>query len=132
LGPTGANGKYALGASRFDFVFVQFYNNFCGIQSFGSPSFNFDTWNNWAKTTGTLVFLGVPADSYAGGGYQTAETVAKIISTLSSKYSPSVGGWFGGVMIWDVGVANDNVASNRQPFARTISNYLKSNSSTCL
>ena len=49
-----------------DAVFVQFYNNPCGVQAFtpGSTTqydFNFDDWNRWAAPKGTKVFLGVPA-----------------------------------------------------------------------
>ncbi|KAJ1816787.1 Chitinase 2, partial [Coemansia sp. RSA 2598] len=33
----------------FDMVFVQFYNNYCGVNSYPGW-FNFKDWDNWAKT----------------------------------------------------------------------------------
>ncbi|KAK9419952.1 putative Glycoside hydrolase superfamily [Seiridium unicorne] len=64
-----------------DFVLVQFYNNWCGASGFSTGTqsqerFNMDTWDNWAKTTSknpnVKIFLGVPANSGAGGGYVSA------------------------------------------------------------
>ncbi|KAI6346959.1 hypothetical protein MCOR25_010941 [Pyricularia grisea] len=88
----------------FDLVMVQFYNNQCGADSFvaGSStqsSFNFATWDNWAKSNNrnTKVFVGVPGTSTAAGtGYVNATDLKGIID-YSKKYST-----FAGVMIWDV------------------------------
>ncbi|KAG0273983.1 Chitinase 1, partial [Linnemannia exigua] len=54
----------ALNAAWFDLVWIQFYNNYCGVQAYGTNNFNFDTWNNWATTVSinknVRVLLGVP------------------------------------------------------------------------
>lgn len=104
--PDAANGEMLAGAVAFDFVFVQFYNNYCGLQSFvpGSATqnnFNFETWDNWAKTTSAnknvKVFLGIPANQgAAGSGYVTGSALSSII-TYSKTFSS-----FGGVMMWDM------------------------------
>ncbi|KAF9359324.1 Chitinase 1 [Mortierella sp. AD094] len=101
--PDQATGD-ALAHSWFDFVWVQFYNNFCGVQSFGSGNFNFETWNNWATTVSlnknVKILLGVPGGpGAAGSGVIDAD---KLITILKSLHSYSN---FGGVMMWDAGTA---------------------------
>ena len=127
LGPTGFYDKYALGIGWFDFVFIQFYNNYCGIQSFGSGNFNFGQWNDWAKNAKTLIFLGVPGASYsAGSGYETSTKVKQILSSLIDQYSPAKGGWLGGYMTWDVGSAEQNFDTGSSlPFSKDVSTFLK-------
>lgn len=113
----------------FDYLFVQFYNNYCGVQSFGSGDFNFNVWNTFGNSAGAEIFLGVPGSSYSGGGYQSSSKIVTIAQSLVSKYGPNTNnGWFGGVMVWDVGTASDNAGSNGQSFARQINTYLKSQS----
>jgi len=54
---------------------VQFYNNYCGVQSyvarFDTKQLQLRTWDTWAKQTSlnknVKVFLGVPANSGAAG-----------------------------------------------------------------
>jgi chitinase len=84
---------------------VQFYNNWCGVVNFNTGStsqnaFNFDVWDNWAKTRSrnpnVKVLLGIPANTGAGGGYTSGEKLAAAIR-WSKKYSS-----FGGVMMWDM------------------------------
>ncbi|KAL7620153.1 Chitinase 2 [Parahypoxylon ruwenzoriense] len=103
--PDAAMNDMLNGAIAFDFIMVQFYNNYCGVQSFvpGSTTqnnFNFQTWDDWAKQTsknkGVKVFLGIPANTGAGGGYQDASALAPIIQ-YSKQFSS-----FGGVMMWDM------------------------------
>ncbi|KAK6194326.1 hypothetical protein LQW54_011553 [Pestalotiopsis sp. IQ-011] len=88
-----------------DFVMVQFYNNYCGIQSFtpgtsAQYNFNMQTWDTWAKqqskNPNVKVFLGVPANTGAGAGYLPASQLAPIISYCKTFTS------FGGVMMWDM------------------------------
>jgi chitinase len=67
----------------------QFYNNYCGVQSFvpGSGTqnqFNYATWDNWAKAVSknknVKVLLGVPGSSTAGGsGYMSGSQLSSII-----------------------------------------------------
>jgi chitinase len=103
--PDAAVGPALDGAVFFDFIMIQFYNNWCGIQNFvqGSASqnaFNFDVWDNWAKTRSrnrnVKIFLGVPANSGAGGGYTSGDKLAAAIR-YSKQFSS-----FGGVMMWDM------------------------------
>jgi len=104
--PDAADNPMLDGTVSFDIVWVQFYNNYCGLQSFTTGSstqnnFNFATWDNWAKTVSlnknVKVFLGIPGNSgAAGSGYESGTTLADVIS-YSKEYSS-----FGGVMIWDM------------------------------
>jgi hypothetical protein len=125
LGPTGFYDGYALGTAWFDFIFVQFYNNFCGIQNYDNGFFNFETWNNWAKNAKTQVFLGVPGAVYSGGGYQPTPRVHRILQDSIDKYGPANGGWFGGLMMWDVGTGETNTDGASKSFAVDLSSFLK-------
>ncbi|KAG0375282.1 Chitinase 1 [Mortierella sp. AD032] len=94
----------ALNAAWFDLVWIQFYNNYCGVQAYGTNNFNFDTWNNWATTVSinknVRVLLGVPGGPGGAG---------------SGAYSN-----FGGVMMWDAGIAK------KSGLALAAANYLHS------
>jgi chitinase len=103
--PDAADGEMLAGAVSFDAIFVQFYNNYCGVQSFTAGSstqnnFNFATWDNWAKTVSlnknVKVLLGIPGNTGAGAGYETGSALAAVIA-YSKGFSS-----FGGVMIWDM------------------------------
>ncbi|XXH05374.1 hypothetical protein Hte_011800 [Hypoxylon texense] len=63
-------------------------------------NFNFETWDNWAKSTSknpsVKLLLGVPANTGAGGGYLSASALAPVIQ-YSKQFSS-----FGGVMMWDM------------------------------
>ncbi|KAH1564378.1 hypothetical protein KXX37_003421 [Aspergillus fumigatus] len=110
--PDAADKDILNGPVSVDAVFVQFYNNWCGLNSFEAGeskqnSFNFDVWDNWAKTVSlnkkAKVFLGVPANTgAAGSGYVPVDTLKPIIE-YSKKFSS-----FGGVMMWDVTQAYGN------------------------
>ncbi|KID66082.1 chitinase, partial [Metarhizium hybridum] len=102
--PDAAVGA-ALNAVSFDFIMIQFYNNWCGVSNFQEGSatqnaFNFDVWDNWAKTTSPnkniKLLIGVPAAPGAGGGY-TSGSKLKAAINWSQKYSN-----FGGAMMWDM------------------------------
>ncbi|KAI8334772.1 glycoside hydrolase superfamily, partial [Chlamydoabsidia padenii] len=92
----------ALDHSWFDFVWVQFYNNYCSPKN--SDQFNYDTWEKWAKEKSinkkVKLFLGIPASpSAAGSGYLPLKELMKTISKLKSS------SYFGGIMMWDVSQA---------------------------
>jgi chitinase len=103
--PDAADGSMLAGAVEFDAIWIQFYNNYCGLQSFTpgastQNNFNFATWDNWAKTVSknpnVKVILGIPGNSgAAGSGYTSGSKLASIISYCKGFSS------FGGVMIWD-------------------------------
>lgn len=103
--PDAADGPMLAGAVSFDAIFVQFYNNYCDMASFtvGSSTqnnFNFATWDNWAKTVSlnrnVKVFLGIPANTGAGAGYESGSLLQSVISYCKGFSS------FGGVMMWDM------------------------------
>jgi len=123
LGPAGSNS--ALESSWFDYVWVQFYNNYCGLNAYGTQ-FNFNTWANWASTISVnpnvQVFIGAPASSSAAGTGYVSSTVLKTIATAVAAEYPSI---FGGIMLWDAGTAADN-----NDFGGVLGSFLHSSSST--
>ncbi|KAI0260435.1 glycoside hydrolase superfamily [Gloeopeniophorella convolvens] len=103
-----ANIGQALNDASFDAVYVQFYNNYCGLDQ--PKEYNFATWDHWAKTTSAnkdiKVYIGAPASKDAAGtGYVDAGTLADYGKQAQDTWSS-----FGGVMLWDVSlaVANNN------------------------
>ncbi|KAG0082624.1 Chitinase 1 [Podila epicladia] len=114
--------KDALQSSWFDLVWVQFYNNYCGVQSFGTGQFNFDTWNTWATTVSqnnnVRILLGVPGGPGAAGtGVIDAGQLNNILGAVRSSSN------FGGVMMWDAGVAR------KSGLAASASSFLKAHGS---
>ncbi|KAJ8100580.1 glycoside hydrolase superfamily [Lipomyces tetrasporus] len=96
----------ALDNAWFDFVFIQFYNNYCGVNN---PSqFNYDSdWQAWVSSTAVnknvKLYVGVPgSSSAAGSGYTTPSGLLDIMNSISDKSS------LGGVMIWDASQAFTN------------------------
>jgi chitinase len=110
--PDAADNAMLNGAVSFDAIWVQFYNNFCGVQNFKSgtntqTAFNFDVWDQWAKNTSknpdVKVILGVPANTgAAGSGYLSASDLKPVVD-YSATFSS-----FGGVMMWDASQAYAN------------------------
>ncbi|OSX67814.1 carbohydrate-binding module family 5 protein [Postia placenta MAD-698-R-SB12] len=99
----------ALNSAWFDMVFVQFYNNPCGLQNFGEASgWDFGLWDYWARNTAinpnVKIFIGAPASSTASGtGYQSIDNLSSIARVTRNSF-PS----FGGVMLWDASQAYAN------------------------
>ncbi|KAL4870252.1 glycoside hydrolase superfamily [Aspergillus spectabilis] len=107
-------------SAAIDAVFVQFYNNFCGVNAYtpssgsSTPSpgasvgnFNLATWDKWALTESknkhVRVFLGVPANTGAAStGYLPVGSLEPVIAYSKGFES------FGGVMMWDVTQAYGN------------------------
>lgn len=109
--PDIADNDMLAGAVSFDFISIQFYNNYCGVSSFVSgaatqPSYNFGTWDDWAKDTSlnpnVKVLMGIPANTGAGAGYTNGTALAAAIQ-YSVGYSS-----FGGVMMWDMSQLYEN------------------------
>ncbi|KAK9379972.1 glycoside hydrolase superfamily, partial [Kockiozyma suomiensis] len=96
----------ALDNAWFDFVFIQFYNNNCGVNS--PSTFNYGTdWMTWVSSTAqnsnVKLYVGVPGSSTAAGsGYVTPDSLGTLLSGISDKSS------LGGVMIWDASQAFAN------------------------
>lgn len=97
---------------HLDAVFVQFYNNYCGLGSFvpnatTQSTFNFHTWDSWAagkeSNGSTSVFLGVPASPTAAGSGYLDSTGLRPIVEYCRKFKS-----FGGIMMWDASQALGN------------------------
>ncbi|EYE98492.1 glycoside hydrolase [Aspergillus ruber CBS 135680] len=115
-----------------DAVFVQFYNNPCGLKSFDAnsdeqPQFNFKTWDDWAKdgskNKDVKVLLGVPANEEASvSGFVPISELKPIIEYAQGFDS------FGGAMVWDVTQAHRNkgfLSSVRQTLTQSASLFRK-------
>lgn len=105
----------AIVGSKIDFLFVQFYNNYCGMQTWqpnnADPNFNYLDWDKLVKSSPNpdcKVYLGVPASpSAAGSGYVPISKVVQAANYLQNTYST-----FGGIMMWDASQAVANVDSS--------------------
>eukprot|EP01133_Synstelium_polycarpum_P006692 gene6692-7782_t len=119
LGP-GANT--ALSTGLFDFINVQFYNNYCDLSS---GSANYATWSQWvsASSPNTKIMVGLPAGpSAAGSGYIPGASVTGKLSPFINDKN------FGGVMIWDVSVGEENKDTpDGSSYSEFLSDYLKKN-----
>ncbi|TBU43180.1 glycoside hydrolase [Dichomitus squalens] len=115
-----------LNAVAFDAVYVQFYNNYCGLPNFNdSNSWDFSSWDDWAKNTAVnkdvKIYIGAPASSTAANsGYVDASTLANIALETRSQYSS-----FGGVMLWDASQAYVNGR-----FDQAVKNAIRESDST--
>ncbi|KAF9100263.1 Chitinase 1 [Mortierella sp. AD031] len=83
----------------------------CPFPAYGSFNFNFDEWDNWAKTISinknVKVYLGAPASrTAANAGYATVDKLQEIMDNVRCKYSS-----FGGVMMWDISQSYGNLES---------------------
>ncbi|KAK8088156.1 Endochitinase 33 [Apiospora hydei] len=123
--PDRADGEMLAGEVAFDFIMVQFYNNYCGVQSFvgggsgkgaggGSArreqsAFNFAAWDAWAsgkpldgsrgsKNPDVKILLGVPASKLAASTGFVEPALLQPIMKFCADSFPS----FGGVMMWDM------------------------------
>lgn len=100
--PDSADNEMLNGAVFFDMLFIQYYNNFCGVINFANPNaWNYPTWDNWAKTISlnknVKLFIGVPGGPGAanGGQYVDASGLAPIIQYAKGFDT------FAGIMMWD-------------------------------
>ncbi|KAG2224362.1 hypothetical protein INT45_006762, partial [Circinella minor] len=110
-----------LNSAWFDFVWVQFYNNFCAVNS---NQFNYDRWDRWAREESVnkqvKLFIGVPASSYAANdGFVSYEELTTAITEIRNKYDS-----IGGIMMWDASVAYANTQDATPNFAEAIAKFL--------
>lgn len=96
---------------EFDYLFLQFYNNYCypGSQYFVSVV---DTWLNWAQSipNGPLIVLGLPAGPEAAGKshyYFPPDKLAVVYKKIRDK--PGVGG----IMFWDCSWVQNNIVNGK-------------------
>ncbi|KAJ2513744.1 Chitinase 2 [Coemansia sp. RSA 2049] len=90
-----------LNSAWFDMVYVQFYNNYCGLNAYPTW-FNYDDWDNWAKTKSVnknvKIFIGAPGSpSAASSGYVDGSTLSTVYNAVRANYTS-----LGGIMTWDV------------------------------
>ncbi|KAJ7629207.1 glycoside hydrolase [Mycena polygramma] len=92
-------------AVGFDALYVQFYNNFCGLTHFDdSNGWNFASWDKTSPNKDVKIFIGAPASTTAAeSGYVPATTLGKIALEMRAQYSS-----FGGIMLWDASQAYAN------------------------
>ncbi|KAK7965193.1 carbohydrate-binding module family 1 protein [Apiospora saccharicola] len=109
--PDVADGEMLAGQVGFDFVMVQFYNNYCGVQSFvasAASAFNLAAWDAWArgntsdgsrgsKNPDVKILLGVPASRAAASTGFLEPALLKPVVEYAATFSS-----FGGVMMWDM------------------------------
>ncbi|KAJ8490673.1 hypothetical protein OPV22_012394 [Ensete ventricosum] len=86
----------AIDTGLFDYLWVQFYNNYCQYSSGNAASLE-HMWNRWTSMNVSKVFLGLPASPQAavGGFVRPAELVTRVLPIVkkSEKY--------GGIMLWN-------------------------------
>ncbi|KAI8394083.1 glycoside hydrolase superfamily [Radiomyces spectabilis] len=103
-----ANLQATINAVAFDAIYVQFYNNPCGLQTYDTTNWNFGVWDYWARhiapNKDVKIYVGAPASaSAAGGGYVPLQKLSEIATAMQKNF-PS----FGGVMFWDASQAYAN------------------------
>lgn len=101
--PDAADSSFIDGQVDFDWVQVQFYNNFCGVVNFQNPNaWDYSTWDTWANSVSlnkaAKVLMGIAANTGAAnaGSYVEGALLAEAIASSKSYAS------FGGVMMWDM------------------------------
>eukprot|EP01133_Synstelium_polycarpum_P001372 gene1372-1575_t len=117
----GPGPNTALSTGKIDIINVQFYNNYCGIST--PNAFNYKTWADWVKESSpkSKIYIGAPASaSSAGqGSYISERDLEKIVSSVFSDSA------FGGVMLWDVSTAENNIVNGSLAYGAAISQYIK-------
>ncbi|THH04004.1 hypothetical protein EW145_g5839 [Phellinidium pouzarii] len=101
-----ANVGPAINASRFDAIYVQFYNNYCGLNY--PTEFDFSLWDEWARTQSpnpdVKIYIGAPGSATAAGqGYVNTTVLQEYALAAQRDYTT-----FGGVMLWDASDAYEN------------------------
>jgi chitinase len=116
LGPGYAGRALYDVGNLFDYVNVQFYNNFCGA-GFGQ-AFQ-DSWASWvtlSQQAGLKIVVGLPASPLAGSGYVDPSALPAVVNSVKGSSA------FGGLMFWDVSFdQNTNINGVKySAFARTL------------
>lgn len=92
----------------FDYIWIQFYNNHCGLQSYPTATFNFAQWASSFKNAANpnvKLFIGAPASPLAAAsGFVPLSTLQKISTAIANTY-PEI---YGGMMVWDTASSDLN------------------------
>ena len=97
LGPSPGTAL-ADAADAFDYLFVQFYNNFCSGSS-GQPfQDTYAQWSSLLATGGPRIVVGLPAtvEAAPAGGYVDPGALPALIDSIAADPA------FAGLMLWDV------------------------------
>jgi chitinase len=89
--------------SKFDYLWVQFYNN---PECFTNGEINYGEWKTFVANTssvGAKLFIGVAASPQAGSGYLEPSALATLVEKNGGDSA------FGGVMMWSAGFSDANV-----------------------
>ena len=104
LGPSqGAPLQDAITA--FDFLNVQFYNNYCKFTP-GSTSEFTKSWKQWSSLQTSNPKIKIMVGLYAdpkGNGYVDSTSLPDLFKLVSSDPA------FGGAMVWDAGWSQNNL-----------------------
>lgn len=94
----------------FDYIWIQFYNNHCGLDEYPT-NFNFAKWAAAMQNLGAganpnvKLLIGAPASSYAAAsGYVSLSTLQTIATAIKSTF-PNI---YGGIMLWDAANSDYN------------------------
>lgn len=109
----------AIANSHLDYLFVQFYNNYCSMTG---NNFNFNTWQSFASSQSpnrnVKIMAGLPGSSTAAGsGYPSIDQIQAKYSELTASAN------FGGFSVWDASQANSNII-NGKSFAQQLQDLL--------
>lgn len=113
LGPS-PNTALGIAGDMFDFLSIQFYNNYCNYNPTSSLYFN-QSWSKWVKSLGQKIpkfYIGLLAQE-GSNGYVHRNDLAGLFNIV--RNSPS----FGGAMLWDVSWCQNNIMNGT-----TYNNYL--------
>ncbi|RDA92686.1 putative chitinase [Ophiocordyceps camponoti-saundersi (nom. inval.)] len=113
--------------AAFDALFIQFYNNpVCDAiaNNTASDAFNLDDWVNLVaqteKSKEAKLFIGLPgAPLAAGSGYVGPDEVKKLVCKYKDRKN------FGGISLWDLKRAAENVGDDGKTFLRHVLDALQ-------
>ncbi|KAK4674367.1 Chitinase 2 [Podospora pseudopauciseta] len=117
--------KHIIKNSKFDLLFVQFYNN---PGCHGVTNNNFDAWASHLQSTassGAKIFIGLPGSTNAvqngeASGYLTPTNLRTVINKFKGRAA------FGGVMIYDATYGARNIVSGSSPAGLNYYQYARS------
>lgn len=101
-----------------DFLFIQFYNNFCATTGLVS---SFGTWSKDIAAngiTGAKIFAGFLGAPNTGSGYATHSEMIGYISQIRNSSN------FGGVSVWDAARARKNEDAGGRSFLKAMRDSL--------
>lgn len=83
----------------FDFLMVQFYNNYCNATTAGDFAKTYVAWTTLASTVNTRILIGLPAAPKAASiaSYLDPNQLGAIVAQGRAQKA------FGGIMLWDYG-----------------------------